>query len=185
MRVATADRTKEWTVDDYLLLGEMNTPCQLINGELIMSPSPSPLHQLVSSNLNDILKSAAKKVKGVVFYSPIDLYINKKNVFQPDLVFISADRRKIITEKGIEGVPDLVVEVISPSNSYSDRYEKKNQYQQFGITEYWIVDPGNETLEIYSGANWEKPVLYLAGEGEVTSSILPHLAFDLKTIFSF
>jgi Uma2 family endonuclease len=106
-------------------------------------------------------------------------------VFQPDLVYLSAGKKNIITERGIEGVPDLVVEVISPSNNYSDRYEKKNRYQQFGIAEYWIVDPANETLEIYAGANWEKPTLYLAGEGEVTSSVLLHLAFDLKIIFSF
>jgi Uma2 family endonuclease len=185
MRVATADRSKAWTAEDYLLLGEKTTPCQLINGELIMSPSPPPLHQMIVGNLYNLLRSATTKDQGIVFLSPIDLYIDKKNVFQPDLVYLSAGKKNIITERGIEGVPDLVVEVISPSNSYSDRYEKKNRYQQFGIAEYWIVDPANETLEIYAGANWEKPTLYLAGEGEVTSSVLLHLAFDLKIIFSF
>jgi Uma2 family endonuclease len=184
MRVATADRTKNWTVDDYRMLGEMTTPCQLINGELIMSPSPSPLHQKVIGQLYSRIAIEAEKSGGELFFSPIDLYIDKKNVYQPDLVYVSANKKNIITGRGIEGVPDLVVEVISPSNSYTDRYEKKNRYQQFGIPEYWIVDPANETLEVYSGTNWEKPTLYLAGEGEVKSGILQGLTFDLKTIFT-
>lgn len=185
MQTAKIDRTKEWSVEDYLLLGETNTPCQLINGELIMSPSPTPYHQLVSSNINDILKAQARKNGGMVFYSPIDLYIDKKNVFQPDLIYISKENKNIISKRGIEGVPDLVVEIISPSNIFTDRNVKKKTYQKIGVKEYWIVDPGNQTLEIYthSQPDQDTPHLYLAGEGQVTSTILSELAFDLKIIF--
>ena len=182
MRVATIDNTKAWTVDDYLMLGEMTTPCQLINGELIMSPSPNPYHQTVASNLNDILKAFARKTGGMCFFSPLDLYIDKKNVFQPDLILLSEEGKKYITKRGIEGPPDIVVEVISPSNSYTDRYDKKVAYQKFKVKEYWIVDPANQTLEIYSGESWNKPILYLASDGEVKSTILT-TPFDLSEIF--
>jgi Uma2 family endonuclease len=107
METLKIDRTKEWTVDDYLLLGETNTPCQLINGELIMSPSPPPRHQIVLSNLNDVIKSYSNKVDGLVLFSPLDLHIDNKNVFQPDLIFLSKSQRRFVTERGVEGPPEL------------------------------------------------------------------------------
>ena len=185
MQTVKFDRTKEWTIEDYLMLGEMNTPCQLIKGELIMSPSPTPYHQTILSNLNDILKTEAKKTGGIVFFAPMDLYIDNKNVFQPDLIYISKENKSIITHRAIEGVPDLVVEIISPSNIFSDRNTKKKVYQKIGIQEYWIVDPANQTLEIYlsNQADPEVPYLYLAGEGKVISTVIASLEFDLKFIF--
>jgi Uma2 family endonuclease len=184
MRPVTIDKKKEWTAEDYLLLEEASTLNQIINGELVMSPSPSPLHQIISSNLNDLLKKEAKKLGGIVFYAPIDLYVNKHNVFQPDLIYISKEKKGIISKRGIEGVPDLVVEIISPSNSYVDRYEKKDAYKKFGVPEFWIVDPANETLEIYSGSQWEKPSLYLAASGKVKSVVLNELGFNLTDVFN-
>ncbi len=185
METVKIDRTKEWTVEDYLLLGEMNTPCQLINGELIMSPAPTPYHQFISGNLYDILKTESKRNSGVVFYSPIDLYIDKNNVLQPDLIYVSKENKNIVTNRGIEGVPDLVVEIISPSNVFTDRNTKKKKYQNIKVKEYWIVDPGNKTLEIYTSTQEDQdtPYLYLAEEGLVTSTVLPQLQFNLKEIF--
>lgn len=184
METAKIDRTKQWTVGDYLMLEEINTPCQLINGELIMSPAPTPLHQRISRKIFRLLDKATADL-GEVFYSPIDLFVDDKNVLQPDLVFIADQNRSIITGKGIEGVPDLVVEIISPSNIFMDRNIKKKIYQKLGVKEYWIVDPGNQTLEIYkhNQEDPDTPHLYLAGEGVVTSAVIPVLEFDLKVIF--
>ena len=183
MRTLTIDRTKEWTAEDYLMLGETNMPCQLINGELVMSPAPSPYHQIVSSNIFDFLRGYSKEFGGLAFYAPVDLLIDKKNVFQPDIFYLSKEKKDFVTDNGIQGPPDLVIEIISPSNSYTDRYDKKDTYQKFGVIEYWIVDPANKTLEIYNGANWNKPSLYLAEEGRVTSTTLVQLQFDLKEVF--
>lgn len=187
MKSLTIDRSKEWTVDDFLKLEESNTPCELINGELVMSPAPTPFHQNVTSNLNDFLKAEARKTGGLVFFAPIDLYIDRRNVFQPDLVFISSEKRNIITNRGIEGVPDLIVEIISPSNVFTDRNRKKKVYQQIGVREYWIVDPANHTLEVYKHDQLDAdiPYLYLVREGEVSSSVLINLKFDLKDAFTF
>ena len=184
MKTLTIDNSKVWTVEDYLLLGETSTPCQLIDGDLIMSPAPTPAHQRISRKIFNLL---SKFTSGLdeVFYAPIDLYIDNENVLQPDLLFISKENKGIITHRGIEGVPDLVVEIISPSNIFTDRNKKKKIYQQIGVKEFWIVDPANKTLEIYSKsqADLDTPSLFLVGEGEVRSAVLPELIFNLQDIF--
>jgi Uma2 family endonuclease len=149
MQTSKIDRTKNWTVDDYVLLGETDTPCELINGDLIKSSAPNPYHQRVSKKLFKLLDRASTNF-GEVFYAPIDLYIDQKNVFQPDLLVISKPKSSLITNRGIEGPPEIVIEIISPSNVFIDRNTKKKNYLDFGVQEYWIVDPGNRTLEIYA-----------------------------------
>ncbi|MBT1704670.1 Uma2 family endonuclease [Chryseosolibacter indicus] len=185
MQTVKIDRTKEWTVEDYLQLGEMNTPCQLINGELIMNPSPTPYHQAVIGNLYELIKPLAKEAGGLVFLSPLDVHIDKKNVYQPDLIYIRSSNKHIVTQRAIEGVPDLVIEVISPSNIFSDRNTKKKVYQRIGVAEYWIVDPANQTLEVYlkDQTDPDVPFLYVVTEGIVTSTVLTELQFNLNQIF--
>lgn len=179
MKTAKIDRTREWTVDDYLMLGD-DLLAQLINGELVLSPAPNTNHQRVLRKLYDQLKACMSS--GELFFSPIDLYVDRINVFQPDLVFVSDAQKSIVTERGIEGAPALIVEVVSPSNSFVDRNLKRHKYLEFGVAEYWIVDPGNKTLEIYT-TNVDHPELYLAGEGTVTSNILGDETFDLEVLF--
>ncbi|MEQ8470582.1 MAG: Uma2 family endonuclease [Marinoscillum sp.] len=179
METAKIDQTKEWTVDDYLMLGD-DLLAQLINGELIMSPAPNTNHQRVLRSLFKVLDELA--LNGELFFAPIDLYADRTNVFQPDLVFVAEAQKSIITERGIEGAPALIVEVVSPSNSFVDRNLKRHKYLEIGVAEYWIVDPGNKTLEIYT-TNTDKPSLYLAGEGKVTSNILGNRTFDLQVLF--
>ncbi len=179
MQTATIDRSKEWTVEDYLQLEE-GLLAQLIDGELIMSPASKPKHQRVLRELYNILYDL--DLNGELFFSPIDLYINHKNVLQPDLVLVSDSHKHIVTERGIEGAPALVVEVVSPSNGFLDRNTKKRKYLELGVKEYWIVDPGNQTLEIYTD-DADRPFLYLAGEGMVSSPVLAGGTFDLRKIF--
>lgn len=182
MQTLTIDRTKSWTAQDFTELGEIDRPCQLINGELIMSPAPGLRHQRVSKAIFRLLDKAAREI-GEVFYAPVDVYVGKLDVYQPDLLFVSKANHHYFTAKGLEGPPDLIVEVISPGNSYLDRYQKKEAYQHFGVKEYWIVDPGNETLEVYKGAHWDQPWLYLAASGMVSSTVLPTLSFDLAEVW--
>jgi len=178
MEAATIDRSKEWTVEDYLQLEE-GLLAQLINGELIMSPAPTPKHQRVIRNLYDQLD-----LSGEILFSPIDLYISDKNVLQPDLVYISNEREDIITDRGIEGVPDLIVEVISPSNAFIDRNTKRLKYLELGVTEYWIADPANQTLEVYTPENFDVPRLYLIKQGKIRSLVSDKIDFDLAQIFN-
>jgi len=148
MELAIADNTKEWTVDDYLGLGEESW-YQLINGELIMSPSPSLRHQIILKKIHRILEEFSETVNALSLFAPIDIYFDNKNVFQPDALLISKDRKHILSERGLEGAPDLIVEILSPSNSKYDRYEKREKYHQFGVREYWLVDPSNDSIEVF------------------------------------
>jgi len=182
MRTLTIDNTKEWTVDDYLLLGEIKTPCQLINGELIMGPAPHPNHQRVLRELFRVFDSL--DLPGELLFAPINLYIDNKNIFQPDLLYLSNINKKYLTERGIEGPADIVVEIISPSNSYTDRNQKKNSYLKFGVGEYWIVDPGNKSIEIYTPKGGvDVPVFFIVDGGKVISPTIKLLQFELKDIF--
>lgn len=76
--------------------------------------------------------------------------INETNVFQPDILFISTENAKIITQKNVTGPPDLVIEILSPSTGYYDLTEKKDVYAEFGVKEYWIVDPKKQWIKIYA-----------------------------------
>jgi Uma2 family endonuclease len=113
------------TVHDYLKLPE-GSPYQLIQGELVMSPAPSIFHQKISKRIFQILyKNIENDQKGEVFYSPVDVYLDEENVFQPDLVIVLKDSKAKIEEKGIIGAPDVVLEVLSPSSAYYDLVEKR------------------------------------------------------------
>jgi Uma2 family endonuclease len=143
MEVATIDRSKEWTVEDYLQL-EGGLLAQLINGQLIMSRAPSINHQRIIREIGFLLRGI---LDGETFMTPADLYMNESTILQPDLIYISPERECIISNRGIEGPPDLIIEVISPSNAFIDRNTKQIKYLDFGVTEYWIVDPANQTLK--------------------------------------
>ncbi|MBY0426348.1 MAG: Uma2 family endonuclease, partial [Cytophagales bacterium] len=120
MPILTADTTKIWTADDYQLLGD-DIRYEIINGNLFMTPAPTSFHQIVCENIGFLLSSFVRKYKiGKVLYGPIDVYFGKKNVFQPDVLFVAKENNGIVVPKGIIGAPDLVVEVLSPSNSFSD-----------------------------------------------------------------
>jgi Uma2 family endonuclease len=182
MKTISTDRTKEWTAEDYLLLGETNSSCQLINGELIMSPSPHPNHQRVLGKLFKIFDFY--KQSGEAFFAPIDLFIDNRNVFQPDLVLILDHHKKSITHRGIEGPVDIVVEIISPSSSYTDRNQKKNRYLAFGLSVCWIVDPGTKSIETYTpSGGTDAPVAFISTEGEIKSTVVPERNVNLNDIF--
>jgi Uma2 family endonuclease len=171
------------TVHDYLKLPE-GSPYQLIQGELVMSPAPSIFHQKISKRIFQILyKNIENDQKGEVFYSPVDVYLDEENIFQPDLVVVLKDSKAKIEERGIIGAPDVVIEVLSPSSAYYDLVEKKEVYQKYGVKEYWIVDPKRKTVEIYKNSDNGFVLVASAREnGKVFSEILS-LEFDLNDIF--
>jgi len=110
-------KEKTHTIKDYKLLPE-GSPYQLIEGELIIVPAPTPFHQIISANIFERFRRfVIEKGRGIVLYSPIDIYLSEENVYQPDIVYISKQRQEIIKEDGIYGAPDLVVEILSPSTA--------------------------------------------------------------------
>jgi Uma2 family endonuclease len=112
---------------------------EIIEGEMIQKSAPTPMHQEVSKNLLFQLETFIRQNrKGKIFYAPIDVYLDEYNKPQPDLVFVSEDKNGIITNDGIMGVPDLIIEVISPSSMIRDRIEKKNMYERVGVNEFCV-----------------------------------------------
>ena len=158
---------------------------ELIDGNIVKKQAPSPQHQNAVSQLVTIFNNfVLEKQLGKVYPSPIDVFFDKYNNMQPDVLFIKNDRNFIITNNGIEGHPDLIVEVLSPSTFRNDRKEKMNLYLRFGVSEYWIVDPKNQSVEVYVLENDVYDMRFFAIEtGDIESKVLEGLKFDVAKIF--
>jgi Uma2 family endonuclease len=174
------------TVREQFLNLPEGTPCQLIAGKIVMHQSGTPLHQAVLAGLFVPLMQFVKAEKaGQVFIAPLDVSFDEDNIFQPDILFIDKDNASIIGEKMIEGAPDLVVEVLSPSSAYHDLRTKFRVYEQAGVQEYWIVDPERKSVEVFTN-NGKKfqPHQEVEGEGTVQSMLLAGFSVQLEVIFS-
>ena len=180
----TPVKEKRLSVNYYKILPE-GAPYQLIEGELIMTPAPNPGHQMISGNLFKKFSSFVDERKlGILLYSPIDVYLDDENAFQPDIVFISKERQEIIKKDGIYGAPDLVVEVLSPSTAHYDLKEKFRVYERSGVREYWIVEPEMNSVEIYSNEKEHFSLIARAeGEGKVESVLLKGFKLTLEEVF--
>jgi Uma2 family endonuclease len=138
------------TYEDYVLLPNDCNRYEILEGELTVTPAPSTKHQTASVNLLVLLSHYVKERDlGKLFHAPIDLILESTSVLQPDLLFVSKARQHIITERAIEGAPDLVVEILSPTTSRTDRVTKAQIYARHAVPAYWIVDPDQEAIEIY------------------------------------
>jgi Uma2 family endonuclease len=147
------DLPKKYTARDYFNLPE-GSPYQLIEGELIMTPSPFTVHQAISRNMEMIIFEHVKQNKlGFVYYAPIDVYLDNDNAYQPDIIFISDKNKNIIKKSGIDGAPDLVIEILSQSNAYYDKKVKKYVYERNGVIEYITVDPKTKTIDVFERKN--------------------------------
>ncbi len=141
----------EWTYEDWLRLPNDGWQYQVIKGVLYMNPAPAIIHQRVSRNLEfAFLLFTTERQSGEIFDAPTDVYLPRQDTpVQPDLLFISAERRDIIGERGVEGAPDLVVEILSRRTWWQDRRVKQPLYEETGVRECWIVDPKAKTIEVY------------------------------------
>jgi Uma2 family endonuclease len=172
-------------IKDYKLLPE-GAPYQLIEGELVMTPSPTTFHQIVLGNLNEKIRAFVKeKGAGLVLFAPIDIYLDDENAFQPDLVFVSKQRRDITKDDGIHGAPDLVIEILSPSTAYYDMKKKYRIYEKFGVKEYWMVDPEMKSVDQFTLSEGGKFLLSVsvAEQGVVKSGVLDGFEVTLEDIF--
>jgi Uma2 family endonuclease len=138
------------TYEDYVLLPNDRNRYETLEGELTVTPAPSTKHQTASGNLFVLLSHYIKERDlGKLFHAPIDLILESTSVLQPDLLFVSKVRQQIITERAVEGVPDLVIEILSPTTRRTDRVTKAQIYARHSVPGYWIVDPEQEIIEIY------------------------------------
>lgn len=123
---------------------------EIIDGDHYMSPAPSTKHQAVSRHLQFQLYTQLELTgHGKVFNAPTDVELTQHDIVQPDLIVILEENKHIIESKRIRGIPDCCIEIISESNPQHDRVLKLEMYQRAGVPEYWIVDPEEETIEVY------------------------------------
>ena len=182
--MASVTNKKRMTYADYLKIDD-NNRYEIFNGELSMVPSPSTDHQNVSRNLEFLLWGFIKeKGLGKVFNAPVDVVFDDDEVFQPDIIFIKSENQSIIGKNAIQGVPDLIVEIVSPSSTFYDTIEKKDIYRKYGVKEYWIIFPDEKVIEVLSLEKGE----YLEfckskKEGIVKSKILEGLEINSKDVF--
>lgn len=123
---------------------------ELLNGELVAKSVPSPFHQRISRNIFRALDNfVVNNNLGEVFYAPIDVFLDEYNATEPDILFLSCEKQHLVTPDGVQGAPDLVVEIISPSSMKRDRGDTMKLYERCGIGEYWLVDARTRSVKVY------------------------------------
>jgi Uma2 family endonuclease len=181
-----AIQSRSFTYDDLQRARETRDEhLELIEGEIIVTPSPSPLHQLVVHRLAVLLDRAiVESGLGLVLESPLDVFLAARNVFQPDLIVLLRDRIQLVGSAMIESAPSLAVEVISPSTSAYDRVTKRDVYARFGVPEYWLVDPDAKTVAIFSDPQDGRYKAEQTVSDVAISATIPGLSADLKALFA-
>jgi Uma2 family endonuclease len=183
---AIAPETRRlYTYEELLAeLPESNQPCELWDGELIMSPTPSFFHQEIAFRFQRALHDWVEAHKlGKVVGAPIDMVLSPHRVMQPDVVFISQERLHII-QRVIMGPVDLAAEVVSLGGRNRDRIEKRDLYEQHGVKEYWIIDPEPQTADVLVWVNGRFELAMRSGVGQIAASrLLPGFETSLDYLF--
>ena len=174
------------TYDDYAAIPNDGKRYEILEGELAVTPAPNLKHQTVSVNLVFLLSRHIRaKGLGSLYHAPVDLILEPTSVLQPDLLFVAKGRQSILTNRAVEGAPDLVVEILSPTTGRNDRVTKAHIYARHKVPAYWIVDPDQETVEVYL-LNVDSYRLVTTLQGETARPVPPFSDLELaaKEIFN-
>jgi Uma2 family endonuclease len=162
------------TYQDYLQLPDDGQRYEIIDGELYVSPAPSIKHQTVSINLSTVLNVHVRAGKlGKVLTAPTDLKFAAPSIVQPDILYVRQASRGIITAQNIQGAPDLVVEIISPSSTRMDQEIKRDLYAKYGVRYYWLAHPLEEWLRAYELGTNGQYELVAEGHGDMAFAAPP------------
>jgi Uma2 family endonuclease len=167
------------TYKEYEALPADGRRYEIHEGELAVTPAPSPRHQRILRALNAIVHGHVEAGRlGEVFFAPIDVILDETSIVQPDLVYLDPTRAGLVSERRIEGAPTLAVKILSPSTTLTDRGTKRQLYRRHGVPYYWIVDPEARTVEAFGLGEGEYRLLARAwGTEPVALPPFPDLAF--------
>ena len=183
-------KKQQYTYKDYMNWTEEKY--EIIEGETyMMSPAPSRIHQEILGNIFFYIKSYLQGKKCKVYAAPFDVRLSKedysdeniKTVVQPDITVICDEEK--LDDRGAIGAPDFVVEIVSPASTFIDYVKKLNLYGEYGVKEYWIVDPKDKNVLVYKideNGVYGKPEIY-EQENEIKVSIFEDLVIDLRKVF--
>lgn len=158
---------------------------EVLDGEWVVTPSPTTKHQSASKRLLiELVLQLERRELGVIFDAPVDVIMTSTRVTVPDLLVVDWSRRNRISERGIEGAPDLIIEIVSPSTEKRDREIKRKLYAEEGVREYWLVDSRNRTIEVLSltGVGYELVGTY--GPGTTAASGIFPFVIAVDEVFS-
>ena len=184
---ATTTARTRLTYEEYLKEPETMLRFEIVDGEVFMSAGSHIYHQTISGNINEPVRRFVREHGlGRVWFAPVDVVVqlDPLRVRQPDLLFISSDGAATIQDGRVHGGPDLVVEILSPSNSRADIESKLADYARIGVRECWLVAPEGQTIEALQldGGDWRR--LSIRGVGEnVETVLLPSLELPVTEIF--
>ena len=185
--MTTVQTGTKLTYEEYLKEPETMLRFEIVDGEVIMSAGPHIYHQTISGNINEPVRRFVRENKlGRVWYAPVDVIVQlvPLRVRQPDLLFISSEGAATIQDGRVHGGPDLVVEILSPSNSRADIEAKFADYARIGVRECWLVAPQGRTVETLrlEGGEWQRLVIRGVGEN-VETVVLQGLNLPISEIF--
>ena len=184
--MATTQPVVKLTWEDYRTTPD-DQRYELLDGDLMMVPAPNLKHQRVQGNLYYHLRRFISEHElGELLPAPCDVVLSDTNVVQPDLLFVSRERRHLLSGgENVRGAPDLVIEILSPSTTDKDRGVKHELYGRFGVTEYWLVDPLAETISIHRQRAGVLAATRTFGRKQtLRSPLLAGLELQLDDIFS-
>jgi len=176
------------TYDDFVLFPDDGKRHELIDGEHYVTPSPNLKHQAISRNLLTSIGSYLRNHPvGRIYAAPLDVVFSHFDVVEPDLLFVAETRREVLTAANVQGSPDLVVEIGSPSTRRRDEKLKHQLYERFGVSEYWVVDPDIDVVRVFRLVDGK----YLRADessrdhGDVlTTPLVPGLDLPLSDLFA-
>lgn len=171
----------QMTADEFRQLPETMQITQLINGELIVAPSPVSKHQKLVGRVFSFLDDLVPN--GDVMVSPMDVYLDEINAFQPDVFWVAEDSTCQERDGYFYGAPDLVVEILSPSTAKYDKGKKFDSYKEHGVREYWMVDPISDLVEVWQRNENQFKRLGVFGEGDSFTSTTLQAPIPVSKLF--
>ena len=175
------------TYDDLVLFPDDGLRHELIDGKHYVTPSPNLKHQKVSGNLHFLIRAWLHTHPiGQVFYAPFDVVFSRFDVVEPDLLYVSNARASVLTAANVQGAPDIVIEIGSPSTRRRDETIKRRLYERSKVIEYWVVDPELDLVRVYrrEGEEFVRPIELSLEAGDVLATpLLPGLDMPLAAIF--
>ncbi|MCS6969296.1 MAG: Uma2 family endonuclease, partial [Bernardetiaceae bacterium] len=144
---AALAQKKQWTYSQLLEVLDEDISCELIDSQIYLMPSPSFEHQKIVREIVRLMLNSMQ-LKGEVIFAPFDVVLSESKVVQPDIFYITVEKTSQIEKKCFRGAPDLVVEVVSDTSLQRDYFTKRELYERFGVTEYWIVDPAHKSVTL-------------------------------------
>ena len=181
-----AVQARSLTYADLLRIRETRDErLELVDGELFVTPSPSPLHQYVSGRLEFLFRQLVLRLGyGLLFSAPLDVQLAEDTVVRPDLILYLPDRRPEVTTTAVVGAPSLVIEIVSPSTTAYDRVTKRGAYGKYGVPEYWLVDFEAWTVTVFSDPSDGRYQRVTEYDDTAVSATIPRLSIDLADLFA-